>query len=85
MSDIHEGIEGAECQVDHIIVFGCDEAHDECLHAVLIRLAEVPWIRGPRETKEQKGREGKGPLAECDKPLRDHTNQMIKSRIWTYL
>ena len=42
MSDILEGIEGAECQVDNIIVDGCDQVqHDECLHAILKRLAEA--------------------------------------------
>ena len=42
MSDILEGIEGAKCQVDNIIVHGCDQVqHDECLHAVLKRLAEA--------------------------------------------
>ena len=42
MSDILEGIEGAECQVDDIIVHGCDQVqHDERLHAVLKRLAEA--------------------------------------------
>ena len=42
VSDILEGIEGAECQVDDIIVRGCDQVqHDECLHAVVKRLAEA--------------------------------------------
>ena len=35
--------------------------------------APIPWIRGPRETKERKGKEG----SERDKPLSDRTNQMI--------
>ena len=41
MSDILEGTEGAECQVDNdIIVRGSDQVqHDECLHVVLKRLA----------------------------------------------
>ena len=42
MSDIPGGIEGAERQVDDIIVHGCDQAqHDERLYAVLKRLAEA--------------------------------------------
>ena len=42
MSDLLEGIEGAECQVDNIIVHGCDQVqHDERLHVVLKRLAEA--------------------------------------------
>ena len=42
MSDILEGIEGAECQVDDRIIHGCDQVqHDECLHVVLKRLAEA--------------------------------------------
>ena len=42
MSDILEGIEGAECQVEDIIIHGCDQAqHDERLHSVLKRLAEA--------------------------------------------
>ena len=42
MSDIFEGIEGARCQVDDIIVHRRDQVqHDERLHAVLKRLAEA--------------------------------------------
>ena len=41
MSDILEGIEGAECQVD-IIVHEVDQAqHDKHLHTVLKRLADA--------------------------------------------
>ena len=42
ISDILERIEGAECQVDHIIVHECDQVkHDERFHVVLKRLAEA--------------------------------------------
>ena len=42
MSDILEGIEGAEYQVDDVVVHGCDRVqHDERLYAVLKRLAEA--------------------------------------------
>ena len=42
MSDILKGIEGAECQVDDIIVHGCEQVqHDERLHVVLKRLADA--------------------------------------------
>ena len=45
MSDILEGIEGAECQVDDIIVHGCDQAqHDEGFHVILKRLLEANVI-----------------------------------------
>ena len=45
MSDILEGIENTECQVDDIIVHGCDQSqHDERLHAILKRLAEANVI-----------------------------------------
>ena len=37
----------------------------------------VPWIRGPRETKERKVGEEDGPLAERDKPLWDRTNEIL--------
>ena len=38
---------------------------------------QLPWIRGPRETKERKVGEEDGPLAERDKPLRDRTNEIL--------
>ena len=42
MSDILEGIEDTECQMDNIIIHGCDQVKQgECLHAVLERLAEA--------------------------------------------
>ena len=42
MSDIFEGIESVECQVDDIIVHGKDQVqHDACFHTVLKRLAEA--------------------------------------------
>ena len=42
MSDILAGIESAECQVDDIIVHGCDQVqHDERFDVVLKRLAEA--------------------------------------------
>ena len=42
MRDILEGIEGAGCQVDDIVVHGKDQVqHDECLHVILKRVAEA--------------------------------------------
>ena len=40
-------------------------------------LTILPWIRGPRETKERKVGEEDGPLAERDNPLWDRTNQIL--------
>ena len=49
------------------------EMFDKCSFSDVVFLEDVkdtlPWIRGPRETKERKVGEEDGPLAERDKPL----------------
>ena len=49
-----------------------------------LSLSVYPGSEVPERPKSEKAGE-EGPLAERDKPLGDRTNQMIKSRIWTFL